>query len=147
MEDRFEAVLEEAFPGQSARFFLPMAIGGTPAAMDEGAALILAGTKTATSSPFWDYPDGKIPFLGALCVLVDGQRRPRGILETTRIRILRLGDVDEALARDYGEGERTLAWWRREIGGWYRESGARHGIAVTDDTEIIAEWFAVVRRF
>ena len=147
MEPEPRAVLEAAFPGQAARHFAPMAIGSTPASMEEGAALILAGTKTATSSPFWDYPDGRIPFVGALSVLIDGARRPRGIVETTRIRIMRLGEADAAFARDYGEGERTLGWWRREIGAWYRDAGARHGIAVTDETEIIAEWFAVVRRF
>ena len=55
-------ILEAAYPGQSHRFFLPISIGGTPALADEGAGLILSGIKTATSSAFWDYPDGRIPF-------------------------------------------------------------------------------------
>jgi len=52
MPDDRHDILEAAFPGQPARFFMAMNIGGTPALADEGAALILAGTKTATSSPF-----------------------------------------------------------------------------------------------
>jgi hypothetical protein len=54
-------VPEMAFPVEAARYFLPMSVGSTPKPADEGAALILNGTKTLTSSPFWDYPDGRIP--------------------------------------------------------------------------------------
>ena len=58
-------VLQTAFPGEEARYFLPMKIGGgDPTIADEGAAAVLDGIKTTTSSPFWDYPDGRIPFVG-----------------------------------------------------------------------------------
>jgi histidinol-phosphate aminotransferase len=146
MDAEQRRVLETAFPGQAARYFLPMSIGGTPEHADEGAALILDGTKTLTSSPFWDYPDGKIPFVGALSVLLDGARVPRGIVETMRVEIMPFGAVTEDMARAYGEGERTVQWWRRVIGAWYRASAMRHGAVFTDDTPIIWEWIAVVRR-
>jgi hypothetical protein len=70
MDAELRRVLEAAFPGEEARYFLPMSIGSAPEHADEGAVLILNGTKTLTSSPFWDYPDGKIPFVGALSVLL-----------------------------------------------------------------------------
>jgi uncharacterized protein YhfF len=139
-------VLEAAFPGEEARYFAPMSIGTTPAGADEGAALILAGTKTATSSPFWDYPDGRIPFVGALSVLLDGAGTPRGIVETTRIEIMPFGSVDAAFARAYGEGERTLEWWRSAMGEYYRNSAARHGTEFSDATQIICEWITVASR-
>jgi uncharacterized protein YhfF len=139
-------ILEAAFPGEQARYFLPMLIGKTPADADAGAALILDGTKTATSSPFWDYQDGRIPFVGALGVLLDGNRTPRGIVETNRIEIIRFGSATAELAHDYGEGPRTLEWWVRVMGGYYRASAARHGVPFSEDTEIICEWFRVVRR-
>jgi hypothetical protein len=50
-------VLDTAYPGEEARYFLPMSIGSAPEHADAGAALILSGVKTLTSSPFWDYPD------------------------------------------------------------------------------------------
>jgi uncharacterized protein YhfF len=139
-------VLEAAFPGEEARYFLPMSIGSTPETADEGAVLILNGTKTLTSSSFWDYPDGKIPFVGALGVLLDGSRRPRGIVETTRVEIMPFGSITEEMARAYGEGERTVEWWRRVMGAFYRASAARHGAILTDDTPHIWEWFTVVHR-
>ena len=146
MEAELTRILETAFPGEEARYFLPMSIGSAPEHADEGAALILNGTKTLTSSPFWDYPDGKIPFEGALSVLLDGSRRPRGIVETTRIEIMPFAAITEDMARAYGEGDRTVEWWRRVMGKFYRAAAARHGAVLTDDTPHIWEWFVVARR-
>lgn len=143
LDDRHD-ILETAFPGQSSRFFLAMSIGGTQEIADDGAALILQGTKTATSSPFWDYPDGRIPFVGALSVLLDGRRRPVGIVETVGVETVRFRDITTEMASAYGEGERTLAWWRRVIGGWYRDKAARDGQVFSEDDEVLWEWIALV---
>ena len=139
-------VLETAFPGEDARYFLPMSIGSAPETADEGAVLILNGTKTLTSSPFWDYPDGKIPFIGALSVLLDGSRRPRGVVETTRVEIMPFGAITEEMARAYGEGARTVEWWRRVMGASTKASAARHNAVFTYNTPHIWEWFTVVHR-
>ena len=98
------------------------------------------------SSPFWDYPDGRIPFVGALAVLLDGSRQPRGIVETTQIEIMPFGAITEEMARAYGEGEQTVEWWRRVMGVFYRASAARHNEIPTEDTLLIWEWFTVVHR-
>lgn len=143
LDDRHD-ILETAFPGESSRFFLAMSIGGTQEVADDGAALILQGTKTATSSPFWDYPDGRIPFVGALSVLLDGRRRPVGIVETVGVETVRFRDITTEMASAYGEGERTLAWWRRVIGGWYRDKAARDGQVFSEDDEVLWEWIALV---
>ncbi|MFC3123443.1 ASCH domain-containing protein [Pseudoroseomonas globiformis] len=140
------SVLEAAFPGQEARYFLPMSIGNAPEHADEGAALILEGRKTLTSSPLWDYLDGTIPFVGALGVLLDGAGQPRGVVETTCVEIMPFRAVTEDMVRAYGEGERTLEWWQSVIGNLYRTSAIRHGATFTEDTPLIWEWFRVVRR-
>jgi len=139
-------ILEAAFPGEAARYFEPMSIGGTPVVADTGAAAILDGSKTTTSSPQWDYPDGLIPFVGALSVLLDGQGRARAIVETVRVEIMPFAAVGEDFARAYGEGDRTLTWWRTNMGEWYRASATRHSQEFSEDTPIICEWIAVVRR-
>lgn len=146
MNDELRCVLENTFPGEASRYFLPMSIGSAPEHADAGAALILEGTKTLTSSPFWDYPDGAIPFVGALGVLLDGARQPRGIVQTTHVKVMSFGAVTENMARAYGEGERTVEWWRQVMGEFYSASAARHGATFTEDTPLIWEWFGVVRR-
>jgi uncharacterized protein YhfF len=146
MADDRHDILEAAFPGERDRFFLAMRIGGAPEIADEGAAAILQGIKTATSSPPWDYADGRLPFAGALSVLLDGREQPLAIVETTSVEQVRFCDVTEAMARAYGEGERTLAWWRRVIGGWYRDKAARDGQVFKEDGPIVWEWIVVLRR-
>jgi uncharacterized protein YhfF len=146
MEAEVRRVLEASFLGEEARYFVPMSIGSAPEHADEGAALILNGAKTLTSSPFWDYPDGKIPFVGGLSVLLDGSQKPRGIVETTDIEIMPFAAITEEMARAYGEGERTVEWWRRVMGEYYRASASRHTMAFTGDTLLIWEWFIVVHR-
>lgn len=64
MDEELTRVLEMAYPGEEPRYFPPMSIGSTSEHADQGATPILNGVKTLTSSPFWDYPDGKIPFVG-----------------------------------------------------------------------------------
>ena len=79
-------------------------------------------------------------------MLLDGSRRPRGIVETTRVEIMPFGAITEEMACAYGEGERTVEWWRRVMGAFYRASAARHSEILTDDTPHIWEWFTVVHR-
>ena len=146
MSDERHDILSAAYPGQDSRFFLAMSIGGTPELANYGAALVLDGTKTATSSPLWDYADGRIPFAGALSVLLDGQDQPVGIVETVGVERVRFRDVTEEMARAYGEGERTLQWWRRAIGAWYFDKAAREGQSFSEDDQILWEWIEVVHR-
>lgn len=145
MDNRHD-ILESTHPGQAARYYLVMSIGGTPELADEGAALILNGTKTATSSPLWDYPDGRIPFVGALSVLLDGQQRAVAVVETVGVRPIRFCDVTDEMAKAYGEGKRTIEWWQRVIGEWYRTKATRDGQDFDENTEILWESVSVVRR-
>ena len=82
--------------------------------------------------------------MGALSVLLDGSRRPLGIVETTQVKIMPFGGITDEMARAYGEGERTVEWWRSVMRRYYTASAARHNTALTDDTLLIWEWFVVV---
>jgi len=146
MEIDWPRLLASYYPVEQERYFTPISIGNTPASADAGAALILSGVKTATSSAHWDYPDGRIPFVGALSVLLDGKARARAIVETERVKIIPFNEVDEDFAHAYGEGGRTLTWWRVEIAAWYQDAAQQHGLRFTDSTPMICEWFRVLRR-
>jgi uncharacterized protein YhfF len=82
-----------------------MKIGSTRQSADEGAALILAGIKTAMSAPRWHFRAGRSPFVGALSVLRDGSDTPRGVVETTRLENLVFSAVDATFALAYGGQE------------------------------------------
>jgi uncharacterized protein YhfF len=140
-------MLLELFPNEVHRHFAPMKVGSTVKDADEGAELIIAGVKTATSSAHWHYRDGQIPFVGASSVVVDGADRPRGVVETVRVEHVAFSAVDASFASAYGAGPRTLEWWRDAIGDWYRSDAARHGRTFDVDTVIICEWFRLIARF
>lgn len=146
MEAEARAVLERLFPDRPGDWYEPMAIGSTPESRDAGAALILAGVKTATSALPSEFADGRPPFPGALSVVLDGADRPCGVVETVRAELRPFGSADEAFAAEYGEGDRTLAWFRREIGDHYRGLAARSGEPFGDDTILLFEWFRLVAR-
>lgn len=141
-----KAILQRHFPDREADYFEPMTIGGTPADRDEGARLVLEGKKTLTSSAVWEWTEENRPFSGALSVLFDGQGTARAILETTAVELLRVGDFNEEFAYAYGEGERTLAWWQREMGAYYRRLAEASGRAFDEETLLYLEWFEIRQR-
>jgi uncharacterized protein YhfF len=78
-------------------------------------------------------------------VLLDGACKPCGIVQTTKVDIMPFGAVTDEMANAYGEGERTVEWWRRVIGAYYRASAEHHGAVFADETPLIWEWIEVVR--
>jgi uncharacterized protein YhfF len=74
-----------------------------------------------------------------------GARKPRGVVETGRVATLSFGVITNDMAEAYGEGERTVEWWRREMDSFYGERLALSEAILTDDTPLLWEWFAVTR--
>jgi uncharacterized protein YhfF len=144
--DECRHIIADIMPGREDRCFESMSIGSTPASADEGVRVIIDGIKTATSSPLWDFPDGHIPFEGALSVLLDWQGKARAIIETVSVEIIPFDQVSEEFAFAYGEGDRSLAWFRQEIGRWYEDYAVKSGNAFTSETPIICERIRVAER-
>lgn len=112
-----------------------------PEVATELAQLVLHGPKRATAGVYEEYlADGSMPTVGLYVVVLDGQGAPVCITRTTRIDLVPFGEVDEAFAWDEGEGDRTLADWRRGHLWYFNEIG-RH---VDDDTLMVLERFELV---
>lgn len=110
--------------------------GDSPAMADELLALVLAGRKTATC---WAARDFGPTLVGAWSIILDGAGRSAAVIEATEMRLLRFKDVDEAFARDEGEGDRTLTWWRDAHRRYFERNGG-----FSDDMELWCERFRVV---
>lgn len=113
-----------------------------PDLMTELGLLVRDGPKRATTSLVSGYGPGDEPMArpGDHSVVLDGDGRPLCIIRTTAVDIRPFGEVDEAFAWDEGEGDRTLAEWRRGH-EWYFDS---IGEPVTDETNVVLERFAKV---
>lgn len=136
-----------------------MDIDGSPAYFafpgplrDQLVGAILAGTKTSTSSLLIGYErDGEpLPEAGERSVVMDSRDRPVAVIETTEVRVVRVGDVDLRHAIDEGEGYESVAAWRAGHEEFWHSASVRAelgdpGFTVGDDTPIVAERFRLVR--
>jgi len=110
--------------------------GDSPAMADELLELVLAGRKTATCWAARDF--GPTP-VGARSIILDGAEKPRAIIEATEMLLVRFCDVDDAFARDEGEGDVTLVWWRDAHRQFFERNGG-----FNESMELWCERFRVV---
>jgi uncharacterized protein YhfF len=103
---------------------------------------VLHGPKRATTGLFEDYEgEGEaLPAVGSHHVILDSRGDPVCIIVTTDVEVRRFGDVDEEFAWVEGEGDRSLAYWRRGHAAYW----ASIGETVDDDTEVVLERFEKV---
>lgn len=113
---------------------------------DECAALVAAGRKraTATSLRELELQGQPLPRPGDLAVVTDFDGNAVAVIETERVEVRRLGDIDEHFASAEGEGDGSLAWWREAHLRYYSEVLAGRGTPVDDDLLIACEHFQVV---
>ncbi len=99
------------------------AFGNSPEMADELLELVLQGKKTATASALADYgPDDFLPAVdGRYEILLDGKGRPRVAIQTSKVYIAKFDKVTEDHAFKEGEGDRSLAHWRRVHEQFFRE--------------------------
>jgi uncharacterized protein YhfF len=100
--------------------FEQFTFGDSPELADELAELVLAGKKRATC---WAASDGPSTKVGKRMVMLDGSAVPRAVIETVELTQRRFDEVDEAFAFDEGEGDRTLAFWRRAHRNYFGRQG------------------------
>lgn len=111
-------------------------------------ALVLAGMKTATAMPLWEREARGQPLwqVGDESIVLDGSGAPRCAMVTIELRVVPFDALDAPFARDYGEGDRTLAWFRSEAWEYYGAVVAELGHTPARDMPMICERFRVVYR-
>ncbi|WP_194087778.1 2-phospho-L-lactate transferase [Cryobacterium sp. TMB1-7] len=126
---------------------LPIAEFAFPGPLrDQLVAAILDGSKTSTTSTLIEYgiEDEPLPVIGSRQVVIDSAGRPAAIIETTGMRVVRLGAVDLDHARAEGEGYDSVAAWRVGHESFWHSDDMRAylgdpAFTVTDDTEVVLE--------
>jgi uncharacterized protein YhfF len=104
--------------------------GSSPEMATELGLLVRDGPKRATASRRSDYGDDEpLPAAGDLAVILDGDGRPLCVIRTTAVEERAFGDVDEEFAWTEGEGDRSLAYWRKAHIDFFRGYGGSVGEA------------------
>ena len=120
--------------------------GDGPELADRLGSLVLAGVKTATCSALWEWEAAgdPLPQAGLLTVVLGGEGRPRGIIETLEVRVVPFDQVDGEFAREEGEGDRSLDYWRRAHWNYFQRTLSRLGLAPAPDMPLVCERFRLV---
>jgi uncharacterized protein YhfF len=115
------------------------AFGDGPALADELLELVLKGVKTATCSTE-DEPNTSTP--GERWIVLDGRGTPRCVIESLEVTYRRFGEVDATFAREEGEGDRSLAYWREAHRRYFGRLGK-----FSEDMMLMCERFRLVETF
>ena len=104
------------------------------------AAAVLTGEKIATSALPADFgPDQPVPRVGDLAIVTEHDGTPRAVIAYTHVDRVRFGDVDTGFAIAEGDGD--LAGWRATHLRYYGTRCAAHGVALTEQTELLRLFF------
>jgi uncharacterized protein YhfF len=139
------AILPDPMP-VAKKGFQSWGFGDSGTMADELGALVKQGIKTATSGSLWEYEleNEPLPQVGDLSVIIDGMGKAICIIETTEVTITPYNEVDASIAYDEGEGDRSLAYWRRVHWDFFERNFAGTTLQVSETMPLVCERFKVV---
>ena len=120
--------------------------GDGPEMADELGALIAAGTKTATCSALWEWEaEGESPpEPGTITVVINGNGQPLCIVETVEVTVRKYNEVDPDFAREEGEGDLSLEYWREAHRRFFSRSLAKIGLEFREEMPLVCERFKLI---
>lgn len=88
---------------------------------NECAKLVKAGVKKATSHSLLglQYRNEKLPKIGDFTVVTDWNGTAQCLVRTTKVQLKPFFSIDEEYARTEGEGDKSLAYWKRVHWDYY----------------------------
>lgn len=115
---------------------------------NELAALVLEGTKRATAALLWAHEHAKspLPKRGNLSIVTNFSGEPVCIIETQRVDIVSFDEVTAEFAATEGEGDGSLAYWRRAHEAYFGRECKRINRAPEPRMPVVCERFKVVYR-
>lgn len=133
-------------PAQTEKTFAAWSFGDTDALADELLALVLAGMKRATTPSVWELEarGEPMPQPGDLHVITDSAGVARCVLQTVQVTVKPFNRVGADYARIEGEGDGSLAYWRRTHWAYYERVLAGTDYAPQPDMPVVCERFKVV---
>lgn len=110
---------------------------------DQLADLVLKGEKTATASVYDLYQiDGEpIPQAGTFDVILDGQGQAVCIIKVTKVAVVPFNQVSAEHAFKEGEGDKSLAYWRKVHEEVFRPWLEEVGFTFNQDSKVVLEEF------
>ncbi|MEK7654385.1 MAG: ASCH domain-containing protein [Patescibacteria group bacterium] len=126
--------------------FVESSFAGTRETTDKLIALYIEGKKTAGSSIAEGYKAAgePLPKAGNYWIVLDSEERPRLILETLETAINKFKDVPLEIAQAEGEGDSSLAYWKKVHSKLWIPNLDIYGLDNLDEATVITEFFEIV---
>ena len=118
----------------------------SPEAATKFGKLVRDGVKTTTSSLVWglEHLGEPSPKVGNIELIVDGNDEPLCIIELTEVKIKPFNSADEQFAFEYGEGDRTLAFWLSDNWDFHSRWCIEIGREASETMPIVFQRFRVL---
>jgi len=115
--------------------------GDTAQMADDLGKLVQNGRKTATCSR---YLGGNILDEAGLSIILDGDGIPLCLIDVVELTVKRYCNVDTAFAAEEGEGDLTLAYWRKAHWSFFKRESQSEGYEVSEEMLLCCERFRVL---
>ena len=92
----------------------------------------------------WEHERQEPPHDGSREVIIDWSGRLLTVIENTEVHIASFLEVDESFARDEGEGDLSLAYWRRVHWDYFSAECQLIGKVAARDMPIVCQRFRCV---
>lgn len=108
--------------------------------------LVVRGIKTATCSLLWSYEtEGELPpSPGAISIITNWAGEPLCIIVTRDVKIVPFGEVKKDHARREGEGDKSLAYWRKAHWDVFSRECIKIGKEAKEDMPLVCEQFELI---
>ncbi|MFS2224149.1 ASCH domain-containing protein [Pantoea sp. B65] len=127
--------LQAKYPGA-----LSWSFGDSAEMANNLAALVIQQVKSASCGSLHAYlQETTPPTVGSFSIILDGSNQPVCVIRTIALRIIRFCDVTAELASKEGEGDLSLAYWRKEHQEFFTRADS-----YAEDMELVFEEFQLV---
>ncbi|UBV34354.1 ASCH domain-containing protein [Staphylococcus xylosus] len=113
---------------------------------DELAKLVKQGDKTATTSGYEAYKveDEPLPQVGEVSVILNEKGHPQCVIQTTRVYQNPFNEVTEHHAYLEGEGDKSLAYWRKAHIDFFKPYYESLGLTFNESIIVVCEEFKLL---
>ena len=120
--------------------------GDSPELSQELLALIRDGRKRGGASLLWGHEADheSVPAVGEIEIVVDHLNAPSLVTRVTKVEVLPFDEVGADFAAREGEGDGSLAHWRREHWRFFSRECARIDRAPSPDMPVVCTSFEVL---
>lgn len=113
---------------------------------DDCAELVIKKIKQATSPSVWWFEKNNIdlPDVGDLAIVTNWDNEPKAIIRTKKVEIVKFKDITAKYAFIEGEGDRSLAYWKKVHWDYYTNEMKEFDEHPTEEMEIVCEYFETI---